>query len=399
MVVDCQQERVTPLALTVESIASPELLYQLETAWQALHEQVTPRTPFTTPLWNAVWWKHYQVQRLAIRDTFFVHVVKDERGALIAVAPLMITERPSMGPLRIRVLQCFGTDRNITEIRGPVCRSEHQISVVTALAKHFSQRRNRAEIGNSAEIGNWAKFLNWDWMDWGSLQDDGIHDDAQRLDNIVLERELVSYQLLLPASWEEFRATRSRNIKESLRKCYNTLKREGLSAELRVVQEPGDCAQAMTTFFRLHHDRASAMNTVAHPNVFRSLRDRAFINEYALEMAKRGQLRIFQLCIAREVVATRLAFVFGDELYLYYSGYDLKWAKFSVMTTLLAEALKWAVEQKIRLVNLSVGADVSKLRWHPTPTIYRSAVQVAPGLRSRLAYRLHHGLRSILAKY
>ncbi len=361
--------------LGVERIAGPESLAHLYPSWQALHDQLTPRTPFTTPLWNSVWWKHYRFHRLAIRDTFFVHTVKDEHGGLIAVAPLMITERPSFGPARVRMLQCFGADRNITEIRGLVCRPEHQARVIALLAKHF------------------AAICNWDWVDYGSLRDSGVRSEMQGTEDITFGRELVNYQLTMPSTWAAFRSTLSRNIKESLRKCYNSLKRAKLSAELRVVQAPSECAQAMATFLRLHCERANAVNTVAHPNVFRDPRDRAFINEYALEMAKRDQLRIFQLSISGEIVATRLAFLYGDELYLYYSGYNPKWARFSVMTTLLAEALKWSIERKIRIVNLSVGADVSKLRWSPTPTLYRSAVQVTPRLRSRLAYRIYRSLR------
>ena len=44
-----------------------------------------------------------------------------------------------------------------------------------------------------------------------------------------------------------------------------------------------------------------------------------------------------------QIVAMRLGFVVDDSLYLYYSGYDPLWARYSVMTTTVAEALKYAI--------------------------------------------------------
>jgi CelD/BcsL family acetyltransferase involved in cellulose biosynthesis len=273
-------------------------------------------------------------------------------------------------------LQCFGTDNNVTEIRGIVCKLEHQGQSLAALAKHLSTRDDA-----------------WDWIDWGVLRDDAWAQDTAPLGSIHSDRQVVDYQLHMPATWEEFRSSRSRNIKESLRKCYNSLKRANLSAQLQVISTPDECPAALQTFFHLHAHRACTVGTVVHADVFRGDRDKEFLTEYALEMAKRGQLRIFQLHVGGQVVATRIAFLFGDELYLYYSGYDTEWGKFSVMTTLLAEALKWAAEQKIPIVNLSTGADVSKLRWDPTPTSFRAAIQVASALHSRLAFAAYHRAR------
>jgi CelD/BcsL family acetyltransferase involved in cellulose biosynthesis len=109
-------------------------------------------------------------------------------------------------------------------------------------------------------------------------------------------------------------------------------------------------------------------------------------------MAQRGQLRIFQIEIGGQVVATRIGFVLGRELYLYYSGYDVQWGRFSVMTTVVAEAIKWAIGERLAIVHLSTGHDVSKLRWDPHELPYRSAVQLGPGRRSHLAFRAYHDI-------
>src|SRR5262249_42032154 len=69
--------------------------------------------------------------------------------------------------------------------------------------------------------------------------------------------------------------------------------------------------------------------------------------------------------IAKETVASQVGFLGGRELYLYYSGYDPAWRKYSVMTTLMVEIMRWGISQRLSAVNLSTGRDLSKLRWRP----------------------------------
>ncbi len=72
-------------------------------------------------------------------------------------------------------------------------------------------------------------------------------------------------------------------------------------------------------------------------------------------------------------------------MYLYYSGYDPLWARYSVMTTTVAEALKYAIACGIKTVSLSPGREISKTRWGPRQIDYGSAYEANTRLRSRLA--------------
>jgi CelD/BcsL family acetyltransferase involved in cellulose biosynthesis len=364
----------------VERLSDQESFARLTAEWEALDETLSPRTPFTSPLWNTLWWKTHRSDRATVRDNLFLHAIRDMRGALVAVAPMMATERPSFGPLRLRTLQCFGTDPNVTELRGLVCAPQDQVYALEALRRHLGDQRD-----------------DWDWVEWGMVRQENWSGSARAIapGQASSDKDTSGYHLVLPPTWDEFRSSRSRNIKESIRKCYNSLKREGFTPELRVVQTPAECVEALNVFLRLHADRGSNSDMTFHPNVFEKEQDQAFLSEYVLSMARRDRLRIFQLHIAGEVVATRLGFLLGNELYLYYSGYDTRWAKFSVMTTLVVEAIKWAIVQRLGVVNLSTGTDVSKLRWSPIETSFRSIVQIAPRLRARLSHDAYRKVRNL----
>ena len=96
---------------------------------------------------------------------------------------------------------------------------------------------------------------------------------------------------------------------------------------------------------------------------------------------------MFELEVDGSVVAMRLAFLYGGGIYLYYAGYDPAWGKYSVMTTLVAETLKHAIELGLLFANLSTGVDRSKMRWRPAETKLESLVVISTAPRARLAIR------------
>jgi CelD/BcsL family acetyltransferase involved in cellulose biosynthesis len=354
--------------LDIQLITALAELEQLAPEWDALTSAIAPRIPFATPLWNLLWWQYFHGCGHFVRDQLNAYVFRDARGDLIAVAPMMVTQRPAFGPFRTRELQFFGADPNMTEIRGIVCRPEHEAAVFARLQQHLL-----------------ATPHSWHWFSWlGIRSRESLPAHSAAATEWV--EPIPNYYLSLPDSWETFRSGLSRNIKESLRKCYNSLKRDQHSFTFRIIESPEAAPAALDRFFALHGMRAAADVNVRHNDVFASANARAFLADYALNMAQRGQLRIFQIEIAGQIIATRLGFAFNRSLYLYYSGYDPAWGRYSIMTTVVAETIKWAIENGYETVNLSTGNDVSKTRWSPNTAVFAGAVLRAPTPSARLAF-------------
>ena len=79
--------------LSVERLCGPEAWVNLTAEWESLDEQVFPRSPFTSPLWIELWWRHIQRRNPLFRDEFFCHIVRDADGRLVAIAPLILLGR------------------------------------------------------------------------------------------------------------------------------------------------------------------------------------------------------------------------------------------------------------------------------------------------------------------
>jgi CelD/BcsL family acetyltransferase involved in cellulose biosynthesis len=355
--------------LYVERAAGDSAIETLAPEWERLESSLRPRTPFTSPLWNTLWWKHFSADSVWVRDELFIHTVRNEFDGLVAVAPMMLTARPAFGPLRVRALQLLGADENVTELRSIVSQPEDMPEVLATLASHFRSTAN-----------------NWDWLQWGGIPaSDASRTLLEREGHIQWGREIPNYYLPLPGSWEQFKSNLSRNMKEALRKCYNSLKRAGHQFTFRVVCAPDQAKTALETFFELHAERSRAADAPFHANVFARQTARDFLLEYGQRMAERNQLRVFQMVIDNEVVATRVGFVLGSDLYLYYSGYRAAWGQHSVMTTVVAEAIQWAIGQGLGGVDLSTGKDLSKLRWKPAEFVAWEGVQSSPRRLRQLA--------------
>jgi CelD/BcsL family acetyltransferase involved in cellulose biosynthesis len=295
--------------------------------------------------------------------------VRRANGQCVGIVPMVHTRR-SVGPVTVSSLNLLGADRALTEIQMPLIAAGFDTDVARVVQQHLGT------------IGR------WDWSQWMGVTPTFI----QALSGATQVRPqpaVIDYVLDLPADWETLRKNLKRNIRESLRHCYNSLQRDNLQFTFATLTEARDIQTGLDTFLRLHELRAGLEGAVVHPNHFASAESQAFLRDVCGRLATRGMTRVFQLLINGEPVATRIGFVLGDTLYLYYSGYDPAWSKYSVMTTTLAEIIKFAIGQGMRTVNMSPGTDVSKTRWGPREIPITRMIQVDKRLRSRAARFLY----------
>ena len=93
--------------------------------------------------------------KLAVRDPLALRVVRGAAGKLVAGFPLMLTQRPGTGPVHVRILQPFGADPNMTELRTPLLDPRRAAEAVAALRAHLD-----------------ADLDGCDWVRWPWLRQD-----------------------------------------------------------------------------------------------------------------------------------------------------------------------------------------------------------------------------------
>jgi CelD/BcsL family acetyltransferase involved in cellulose biosynthesis len=319
------------VGVNVQRIESATGLEAIGAEWDRLIEQSGFALPFLTFSWSKIWWRHFAENRRYVRDRLAVRAVWDD-GDLIGIAPLMLTERPSIGPMRVRYLRFLGADPNVTEISGAVYVPGRESDVYHALLEDLQTSSNE-----------------WQWIRWSGLDPNGVA--AEILSSVWplhWTRQVTAYRLSTAPTWETFRACLTRKMKKTLRNCYHTLARDGHEFVFTAIERPDEIPVALDDFFRLHTARARLSGGPSHRDVFETERSREFLSDVSRELACRSQAKVFVLKIGGQVVATRIGFIIGGTLYLYYSGYDPAWSKYSVMTALVAETIKYAISNGLK---------------------------------------------------
>jgi CelD/BcsL family acetyltransferase involved in cellulose biosynthesis len=363
------QRAATAAAVTepvsAELVVDIEGIRALTRDYEHLYQVTENTLPFATQEWHLAWCEHLLSRSpRALQQPLFC-VLRKLEGTCVAIVPLILTRR-RLGPLKIAALGLVGADPALTEIRNPLVERGYERATVRAVHERL------------------ASLTGWDWIQWSGVS-------AGLAEALALEaapqwyQTLDDYVLDLPADWPEFRATLRRNARESLRHCYNSLRRDGHTFEFVVARDPVEVRWALYRFLQLHTLRAHMPWGPPHPDRFAPHALRAFLYGVCDQLAARDAVRVFQLRIADAVVASRIGFVTGNSLYLYYSGFDPAWARYSVMTTTVAEALRYAIASGLKSVNLSLTGEQSKLRWHPRRVDFYSALVHRDSVRSRLA--------------
>jgi len=360
--------------VTIENVTSLAGVAALQPDYERLLRVTGNTLPFALHEWHLTWCQHFLDCSPHIRDQPNFYILRNGEGACVAILPFIVSRR-RIGPLKIVSISLLGADPAITEIRSPLVERGYE---------HLAVRSVRDSL---------HQLPHWDWIHWAGV--DGEFAAALRTGSHLKWQPPLSYFVLdLPSTWEEFRSRLKRNIRESLRHCYNSLTRNGHQFELQVIEDPDGVRRGLDRFLALHTQRANFPSAVVHPDRFASPICRDFLYAVCERLAARGAVRLFALKIGGHIVAMRLAFVAGDSLYLYYSGFDPAWARYSVMTTTVAEAIKYSIAHGLKSINLSLTKEVSKTRWGPRQIDCGSAYEPKGTLRSRLARSVYLTARS-----
>ena len=363
-----------PIELSTEVVDSVDGVRALQPDYERL-EGVTANTlPFTLFEWHLAWCEHLLDRHPQRGEQLQLFVLRNRSGECVALVPLVLSHW-RVGLLRLTTVDFLGADQGVTEIRRALIEPGYEQLVVRAVHERL------------------ASLPTWKWVQWRGV-------DGALAEALTLEVGPQWYQvkvdclLDLPSSWDEFRAGLTRNLRESLRHCYNSLRRDGHEFEFVVARGRPQVLGALPRFLELHAMRARMPWGPSHPDYFASPALQEFLRDVCARLAARDVVRVFQLRIAGTVVASQLGFVLGDSVYLYYSGFDPAWARYAVMTTTLAEALRYAIAHGLRTANLSPTAVQAKLRWRPRLVEVRSGLVHRAALGSRLACNAYCAVRA-----
>jgi CelD/BcsL family acetyltransferase involved in cellulose biosynthesis len=148
------------------------------------------------------------------------------------------------------------------------------------------------------------------------------------------------------------------------------LERTGHRFTLHVSDTSTAVTKALPAFFDLHRARANAPTAVAHRDKFAHRDRRSFLSEVAPVLADLGRLKVGLLQVDDAVVAAQIWLEMRDTMFIYYTGWDPDWSKYSVQLVATLECLKHGIGRGITRVEFlrggAEGRDQRNERWETT---------------------------------
>ncbi len=323
-------------AVSVHTIChrDPDILAELRDEWMKVLADSACPPIFMTWQWQKAWWDafggSYELFLLAHRS---------EEGRLAGVAPLY-RERLDSGPRILRLIG--GVDvcdyLDILQVAG----SEDAVCEATF----------RYLVAHGAE---------WDVLDLHCLPEASptrtalsalFREDGYEVREIVEEECPI---LSLPGTWEEYLESLSAKNRHELRR---KMRRAGEVVDEGVdrVTSKRDLREALEVFFSLHRQANPKKEAFLTPQV------QEFFEAFACSFLEAGWLDLSFLVAGGRRVASFLCFDWNDRVYVYNSGYDRRFARFSVGIALLGRIIEAAIARGMKQVDFLRGREHYKFR-------------------------------------
>lgn len=335
--------------LRIECLRSSAELARLERIWNPLLRRTACNCIFLTWEWVSRWWWAFG-EPFSLR----VVVVRDERGEIVGIAPLIINaERRLMllgqaGETRAEQLDLLVVRGLESEVTPRICRY-----ALRELSDEWETLSFERVLQDSPNLRPMLEALNRD--PWKAR---------------VVRRESAPY-IKLDGSWDEYLAGRTKSFRNNWRRSSRRLDQRG-EVSVLVAGDDLPFQEAFAHLIRLHRERWGD-----DKGKFRTERYLRFHEALARELLQKGLLCLLLLAVHGRVVAVSYDFVYSGKVWAMQGGWDPNFAHERVGSLLLGEAVRWAIRNGQSEYDLLGGSDAYKRWWatHERVMVYLDAIR------------------------
>jgi CelD/BcsL family acetyltransferase involved in cellulose biosynthesis len=281
-------------------------------------------SPFILPEWMQVWW---QVFGEGAKPN--IRAVK-QGDNIIGIAPLMSQDRTA----------CFIGSTDVCDYQDFIISPGKEQDFFTALLDDLKQNSIRQlDLKHVRPDSSVLKNL--------------VPLAEKRKYKVATEQQAVSFEMDLPASFEEYLNMLSTKQRHEVRRKMRRLAEEG-KIVYRSVLKGEEFAAALTTFFKMFVE--SRQDKAA----FLTEQMKVYFQSLVAAMADIGLLKLGVLELDDKPIAALMCFDYNDCIYLYNSGYDPQYVTLSAGLLSKVYAIKDSIEKGKKRFDFLKGAEPYK---------------------------------------
>lgn len=285
----------------VEVVLDEGGLQGLGASWTGLLQRSQIGSMFTSFPWNLAWWHSFGESYQP-----YVLVARDSTGEVRGIAPLM---RRHAGT--VRKLEFIGT--GLSDTGDFLLDADHAEPAARASLAYLQVHCREWDIVDLDEVPAYSPLVKW----LGARELTGM-----RL--IQVPRNNCPF-IELPATWEDYTHALHRKARQQL-EAFSRRVIEETGAHFRMVTEEAEVPDAVARFYKLHLARwATKEDELSHEHLEPGFVP--FLEEVCRRAAEHGYLRLAELCVGDEPIASWISFQVNGRLNGYMTGFDPAWSK------------------------------------------------------------------------
>lgn len=322
---------------------------ELSDSWNSLLRQSITNVPFLSFEHQQIWWKTRGGGEWPLTDQLVI-ISGWESEKLIGLAPLFLHEH-----VQKRTLMLLGS-KEICDYLDLIVKPENLERFIQELAGFLT----------SSMCPEWDEIIFHNLMDTtptiGGLKDEAHH----RGWDFALDCSKQSPFIQLPVSWDDYLLSIDKKQRHEIRR---KLRRAEENADIHwyLVDEESDLDASITAFLAL-------MAKDPEKSTFLSDQMMEHMQLVMRWAFKAGILQLSFLEIHQEKAAGYFCFNFENRILVYNSGFDPKFGEYSPGWILLADLLKWAIENHIGEFDFMRGNEDYKYRFGARDRFIKCAI-------------------------
>jgi CelD/BcsL family acetyltransferase involved in cellulose biosynthesis len=325
--------------------------------WNDMLQKCT-HTIFSTWEWLSTWWKYFG------SDKELMLLLAEENGKIIGIAPLMYS-----------VHKMFGLRRGKIEFIGAPSSDYNDFII----AKNYNEC-----------IELFIEHLNKIPEKWSCIDLLDIPERAKYLPFLakiskILKRVHECPFIPLPSSYEDFLRRFNSGKRKYFRKNLNRIER-AFDVEFVDYSSPELCGEGMRLLFDLHQKRWASKGFAG---AFAYPKFRDFHLEIAKTFAQKNWLSLYALKLSGEIAAVDYGFKYNSKCCSYLTGFDPKYAYYSVGNILRLLIIRRLVREGQTEFDFLRGAEEYKYKWNALPRWNYQAVLTRKGRLANIQHWLY----------
>lgn len=233
----------------------------------------------------------------------------------------------------------------------------------------------------AAFLADLARSRDWHFCELGALRAD-LSTLLSRAPGVAASVNDFCMTTPLTGGRAGFDQALGRHRRKAIRRRFNLLQSERGAHSFSTVATLEELGPAMHDLFRLHEQRREM---VGHGGAFADAGAQAFHLAAAAEFLARDWLRLHQFLVGDRCIAVAYCFHLRDVTYLYQSGFDPEFARYSPGVALIQHAIHAAIDEGAKAFDFMRGVEDYKTGFRAEPFPNGHMIFGRPSLVSRAA--------------